>query len=413
MLRRIGFPTLVLAAACSGSELPTAPSRTTDAAAFSAKATDHAISREALALRIAKALAQPGFRSYLFGAIGASAHPEGKILLSRFLAASNGRGFRELAAAGGQLFVPAAEQLAAETIELYVPVPSHRASWRGGPDILVGTIGGDGEMPLAFDVRGRRLALDRTTPPSTPVIAVVPLETDPKRLVERGLSDAAACQENCDGGGGDGGGGGGGGGGGTGTLPGLYLTSSHLNESYESWLKGKPEIELLVLGQKGGTDSLTSYQCAGNGAVGASFFDQNELDWAGSALVFSQSQLDAFKAQHPGQATRLFFMEDDDGPCQLKANNTDLRRLIAAVDSVVRGSAGGKDTTGGTIGRIYRNYTVAQKIFAVLASLIKSNDDLIGNAVEDVVTTERYPGYNWIIKGDNGQTNGYVKLEMR
>jgi hypothetical protein len=48
-----------------------------------------------------------------------------------------------------------------------------------------------------------------------------------------------------------------------------------------------------------------------------------------------------------------------------------------------------------------------------MASAIRTNDDLIGNAVEDVTTTERYAGYNWIIKGADGRTNGYVKLEMR
>ena len=28
-------------------------------------------------------------------------------------------------------------------------------------------------------------------------------------------------------------------------------------------------------------------------------------------------------------------------------------------------------------------------------------------------TAERYVGHNWIVKGKNGQTNGYVKLEFR
>jgi hypothetical protein len=94
------------------------------------------------------------------------------------------------------------------------------------------------------------------------------------------------------------------------------------------------------------------------------------------------------------------------------ANNADLRELITTVDSLVRGYAGGKEVPG-DIGSIYRHFAVAQKLYSVVASAIKSNDDLIGNAVEDVVTTERQAGFNWIIKGDDGRTNGFIKLEMR
>lgn len=388
---------LVLAAAACGEQaLPTAPPL--PASISEARAGSPAANREALARRMARALARAEFREYLSAALAASPHPEGKVGLATFLAASNGRGFRALAEAGDTEFVPTAEQREAERLEVYVPVPDHRSRWRGGADVMVGTIGDDDEAPVGFDLGARRVLLDRERPPDSPVLAVVPLEGAPGTL-DRPVFAAAACQDGCDDG--------------PAAVPGLYLTASHLRESFESWLKGSPEIEVLVLGQKGTTDSLTSYQCAGNGAAGASWFDQNELDWSGSALLFSQAQLDAFRAQHPGQATRLFFMEDDDGPCQLKANNLDLRQLLATVDSIVRGKAGGKDTTSSTIGKLYRNYTIAQKLFAAIASFLKTNDDLIGNAVEDVVTTERYPGYNWIIKGDNGRTNGYIKLEMR
>jgi hypothetical protein len=65
------------------------------------------------------------------------------------------------------------------------------------------------------------------------------------------------------------------------------------------------------------------------------------------------------------------------------------------------------------LGKIFRYIPAAQKIISVIGSLINSNDDLIGNAVEDVTTTERYAGYNWIIKAETGRTNGYVKLLMR
>ncbi len=391
------LPLLLLAAACGGDALPTAPADGPDAAARRTGSAA-APAREALARKLARALAEPGFRAHLRAQLDASQHDEGKVRLADLLAASAGRGLRALAAADGGRALPGAEHSAAEAIEVYLPVPAHRGAWRGDDHLLVGTIGSDGEMPVAFDLRGRRVTLDPEVPPAIPVLAVVPLESDLGPGARRGPELAAACTANCAGEGG--------------TAGALYLTASRLRETFESWLKGKPEIELLVLGQKGASDSLTSYQCGGERAAGAYYFDQNNLDWSGSALVLSRAQLDAYAAQHPGQALRLFFLEDDDTPCQIRANNADLRELITTVDSLVRGYAGGKEVPG-DIGSIYRHFAVAQKLYSVVASAIKSNDDLIGNAVEDVVTTERQAGFNWIIKGDDGRTNGFIKLEMR
>ena len=391
------LPLLVLAAACAGEGLPTAPAGIADASLSAAVAA--APAREQLARRLARALAEPAFRAHLRAQLDTSGHEEGKVRLADLLAVSGGRGLRALAQADGGRALSEGERRASEEIEVYLPVPAHREAWRGGANLLVGTIGADGEVPVAFDLRGRRVALDPARPPSTPVLAVVPLESElgPGRRGPPQL--ATVCGAACDGGSAS-------------SAGSLYLTASHLRESFESWLKGQPEIEVLVLGQKGASDSLTSYQCAGERGGGSYYFDQNSLDWRGSALIMSRAQLDAYNAQHPGQALRLFFMEDDDTPCQVRANNADLREIITTVDSLVRGYAGGKDVPGG-IGSVYRHFAIAQKIYSVIASAIKSNDDLIGNAVEDVLTTERYSGYNWIIKGEDGRTNGSIKLEMR
>lgn len=392
MRRTLTLLFLVLGAACA-EDLPTTESELSIATASSDRP------REALARRFARALADPGFRAEVEAVLAASQHSEGKIHLGRFLRADGGRAARSLGA-------DASELSRAEGLEAYFPVPAHRAAWRGGADLLVGTIGGDTEQPVGFDLRGQRLTLDPERPPVAPVLAVVPLETDfgPEG---KGPSAATACPD-C----GDGESGGYASGGGSSFAPGLYLRTSHLRESFESWLKGSPEIEVLVLGQKGATDSLTKYQCAGNFAPGAYHFDQNSLDWSGTALLMSQSQLDAYTAQHPGQAVRLFFMEDDDTSCEIRANNADLRQLLTSVDSLVKGFSGGHEEESAT-GKAFRYYRAAQKIVSVVASAIKTNDDLIGNAVEDVTTSERYTGYNWIIKGADGRTNGYVKLEMR
>jgi len=381
---------LILSLACTGAELTTEPPAIGAAAAASPAAEEP---REVLAARVARALRDSAFRAEVHRALAGSRHPEGKVQLSAFLEGS-ARARAVLARAGSRP-LKAAELAAGEQLEIYLPVPAHRAAWRGGADILVGSIGQDGTTPVAFDASGRRTQLDAAQPPVTPVLAVVPLESD---LAERpGAASPAGICTSCEG---------------SSTAGGLYMTASRLSETFESWLKGRPEIEVLALGQQGASDSLTSYQCGGERAAGAYYFDQNSLDWSGDALILSQAQLDAYRAEHPGQSIRLFFMEDDDTSCEIRADNADLRRVIQTVDSLARGYSGGTDATG-PIGRVYRNYNMLQKVYSVVASAVRTNDDLIGNAVEDVVAGEVRSGYNWIIKGENGRSNGAIRLEMR
>src|SRR5207253_8037029 len=94
------------------------------------------------------------------------------------------------------------------------------------------------------------------------------------------------------------------------TGPGLYLTKAHFVDDFEGWLKGGPEFEVHILGQKGQTDSLTDYQCAGEKQPAPYYFDQNALDWSGRVMLFSKVQLDAYNAAHPGQNIRVFVVED-------------------------------------------------------------------------------------------------------
>ena len=385
------YALLAASLACSGSDLATEPpaGSTPDQAVTRLSA----VPREVLAERIARALGNSAFRAEVYHAIASSGHPEGKIQLSRFLGAS-ARARAALASAGARPLTQA-ELGAASMIEVYLPVPAHREAWRGGPEVLVGTIGQDGTLPVAFDAAGRRSFLDPDRPPRVPVLAVVPLESD-LSLHAAATGTAGVCI-TCEG---------------SGSGGGLYMTASRLTETFESWLKGRPEIEVLALGQKGTTDSLTSYQCGGERAAGPYYFDQNSLEWSGDALILSQAQLDAYSSQHPGQSIRLFFLEDDDTSCEIRADNADLRRVIQTVDSLVRGYSGGTDSAG-PFGRVYRSYSMLQKLYSVVSSAVRTNDDLIGNAVEDVVIRESHPGYNWILKGDNGRTNGVIRLEMR
>ena len=178
-------------------------------------------------------------------------------------------------------------------------------------------------------------------------------------------------------------------------------------------MKGSPEFEVHILGQSGSTDSLTSYQCAGEHASGYYAFDQNSLDWTGNVLLFSQVQLDSYKRQHSNQNFRVLVLEDDDGACAIRLDNNRFKALIGVLQAQYPNLTGGKDSTFAGLGKIVKRANALQKILRAAYSFITSQDDLVGNAIEDVVAGETHAGANWIVKGDNNATNGWLKLQMR
>jgi hypothetical protein len=350
---------------------------------------------ERLARRFAKALHNPVFRAYIKAQLDASPFPEHKIHLQTFLAANGRRALRQIASQTGEGEAEIARDAAAAIpLEVYLPVPAHRSAWTGDEHVLVATALRDWDVPIAFDPDGGRHLLDAHRPPATPVLAVVPVETD--------FSLPAAsmqCYEDCaPGGGAD-----------LGPAPGLYMTQAHFVQDFEGWLKGSPEFEVHILGQKGASDSLMSYQCAGEHAGGPYTFDQNALDWSGSVLLFSKQQLDAYNAAHPAQNVRVFVVEDDDTACQIKTDPDRFQKLIQAVDSAYGRLTTGNDSTL-DIGTVFKYAKAAYNVWQALAHFLRSNDELVGNAVEDQIVGSFYPGYNWFVKGENNITNGWINL---
>ena len=359
---------------------------------------------ELLARSLALALGDAAFRAHVKDELDRSPFREHKMPFQRFLTAGPGGG-AALAAMARRTGVATAdltrEANRAIPLEMYIPVPEHRRIWTGDANVLVATAVADHDPPVAFDVQGNRQLLDPERPPSTPVIAVVPVETD--------FATAPAAIEclSC---------------GGffpwpplpppPPAVPGLYLTKAHFVDDFEGWLKGSPEFEVHILGQKGQTDSLTDYQCAGEKQPSPYYFDQNDLDWSGSVMLFSKAQLDAYNAAHPGQNVRVFVVEDDDTACEIKANRDIIGNLLKAVDDANKALSAGNDSSS-TIRKDYKRANAFQKLWAALAAFFNTNDELVGNAVEDAVVGASYPGYNWIVKGEGNVTNGWIKLEMK
>jgi hypothetical protein len=387
-------------AACR-PDAPTAPSDEAGATRSTVAqplGNDERSVRESLARRLALALADAGFRSRVKSQLDRSPVREHKLHFQRFLKGDARIALREVARLNRETESAIEKDAAgAPTLELYFPVPGHRERWNGSANVLVATEREDGETPVAFDVGGRRRLLSATEPPATPVLAVVPAEADfdhpgsvaPFICCASGPPPAPTSP------------------------PGLYMTSTHFVQDFEGWLKGSPEYEIHILGQSGKTDSLTSYQCAGEHAAAANSFDQNGLDWTGNVLLFSQQQLDSYKSQHPGQNFRILALEDDDGACNIRLDNNRFKSFIAVLQTQYPSLTGGKDTTFAGLGKIVKRANALQKILRAAYSFITSQDDLIGNAIEDVVVGEFHPGANWIVRGEKNVTNGWLKLQMR
>lgn len=63
-------------------------------------------------------------------------------------------------------------------LEFYMPVPEHRETWRGGPDLVVAAQLSEGVAPIGYDLDGMPVKLSADTPPSTPTLVLVPVETN-------------------------------------------------------------------------------------------------------------------------------------------------------------------------------------------------------------------------------------------
>ncbi|HKC38976.1 MAG TPA: hypothetical protein VKC15_05495, partial [Gemmatimonadales bacterium] len=127
---------------------------------------------EHLARQFAKALQDPDFRAYVKAQLDASPFREHKLQFQTFLGANGARALLYLGEGVEQ------EAKAAIALEIYLPVPAHRAAWTGDENVLVATGITDRDAPIAFDPQGGRHVLDPDTPPATPVLALVPVETD-------------------------------------------------------------------------------------------------------------------------------------------------------------------------------------------------------------------------------------------
>ena len=308
-------------------------------------------------------------------------------------------------------------------LEFYMPVEKHRESWTGKEDVLVVSQLDESGPIVAFDEKGREVALDRKIAPGEPTLSIVPVETrfdQPmipaasrnardrngsaigtlESMAPKG-SSLIACGETCDGGGGT-----------TPPIPpGLYLEFSRILDMKEPWFRGDPEIEVHIQGPN--TPSAPTFgedlSCSGEHAYDfRKVFDQNGAFWQGSVMLFSADETVAF-ADKFNQGFHVLFWEDDNEPCLLKLDSNSLVELL-------RSTANAFSTVAIKVFPRASPTVMAAvflgTLFSNAGAWLLTNDDFLGGAVEQTSAGYNYPGNTHVIM-DGTTLNGRATIVYR
>ena len=369
--------------------------------------------RERIARRVALALVDPEFRAYVRRSLDASPFVERKLPFSRFLSAEGSRAGAALARTDGSSAAAlTADLTVAGRLEFYFPVPSHREAWQGGDELLVATEVEDHEAPVAFDTKGVRHVLDPRTPPRTPVLAVVPQETDfdsPSALEGAVIAPCDTC---------DTGGSGGTGTGGTGLPqpsdgpPSLRMTYFSVNKDFEGWLKGAPEYEVHVMAPVSATDTIHYRTLYCIGEHSSKYWNNDNDSWTGDVVLMSPAELYAYHSTFPQNNYSILAVEDDDTSCEIRVDRDRLSAMIAAVSTAYANYKGARDSLG-LNQKTINAARAAYNLIVQIANWFKTNDDMIGIAVANSITGVYSPNADWSWIGESANRYGFVRLELK
>lgn len=250
-------------------------------------------------------------RERVYAAFINSPYREAKVDFKQFLReASSGRFSEDLAARQGRSAAQLLQELdGLPKLEMYLPVPAHRTEWKGGANLLIGTIGSEDSDPVVFALGGARVSgITHLAPPSTPVILLRRAEHFLPRSSDASMM-ACPPELNCEGGGGGGGGGGTGGGGSS--VQGLWLENIKVTDLHEGWGSGAPELEVIIERLNASQQSTGEWYCAGEhwDSYSGRYFDLNDANvlWTGDAFLAPGSTYPYW------EFARVLVNEDDDG----------------------------------------------------------------------------------------------------
>lgn len=319
---------------------------------------------EELAHDLAVALGDQGTRARLLTEFRGSRHQEGKVDAEHLvMRRTNGLGAAIAARAGRPESDILPRIRSFGRLEIYLPVKAHRDHWNGGADVIVATSLTEDETPIGFDTEGRPVELSLNAPPDRPVIAIVPAESPISGLESAPATSTgpqfATCGEDCTppcsgdtcGGTGDDGSSGGdaSAGGYTAFTQGIYMNYLHMSDLHEPWIRGSPEIEVMLIGPTEATGQFGAELAgipAGETVSAPRMFNMNYNTWeqgGNGVLVASKADLDRIRSQYPDwypdsmKAFAITVWEDDLAPGIINDPASKYNAAIVASGMVLAG----------------------------------------------------------------------------
>jgi hypothetical protein len=266
-------------------------------------------SRIAIARALASALQNSAARNELFQAIHLSPYPEHKVSLRRLLADAQSRIAGAMAATEGigRSHINALFDSTVE-MELYLPVKAHYQRWTGDENLIVATALLDHETPIGYTPNGLEVTLSAALAPETPVLALVPAEVSfdsPPSMTSNFMESEPLS---------------------------IVLSRSYIPGSYEGWLMGDPEFELHVFRQGVHSDTVSDWRCIGEHS-NIRPWDQNNVNWEGSALVLTSAELQGLR--NDSAVSYMQVWEDDNTSCAIVKDQEFVKHLWPAIREVI------------------------------------------------------------------------------
>lgn len=353
---------------------------------------------------VALAVADPAVRRLVFEALHASPYREHKLHFGTFLRANGAALASKMAQARGQ-GATVAKVLGTlsgiRDLEFYMPVKDHFATWDGGSNLLVvSSLKDDGRLPTGFNLEGEKVEIaSAETPPATPALVLVPVETDFSSPAPIQLD--AARQAG-------------------GALPmrksprirnlqsvttiGVVMTYANILDDKEGWPNGSPELEIHTVTKTG---IFNHVACSGESRTGDYYYDQDGQSWTGEVAVIDSSILGT-------KEVSFIIYEDDSEPC--KNDGTGLKPKLASASALALILRQGNEVRKDLIDSLTK-VNILDLIVAALGTVNFINslneDDIVGvaNGPYDQCWAPNGP-VRYDIK-DGTANNGNIDLDWR
>lgn len=347
---------------------------------------------EELARAVALSLKDPAMRGLLRAAMAESLVKEEKVHLNTFLRgagkALEGR-LQEEAGLSEQRVTELLQQ--AGSLEVYFPVPEHRAAWKGGEELIVATALDDKDAPVGFNLKGGRIELSAEAPPAIATLAVVPAEDfsaegKPSRrglALGRAGAEARSSMELS-----------------TTAISytGAFINYVNIPGDYEGWLMGDPEFEVYLERTAGERQRI---RCAAAGSITPFAWNMNGETWTTPFLIAWANETPTL------DGLSMSFYEDDNDECVIKIDTDYVKLLLDALRSASSTIRAAQQRQVGTAIISFIHTVVAVR------AIIQGDDDYVGTvtstATNPIDTTNR----TFSIKNNNQQDKGIVQIQWR